>query len=81
MSSRVMKLVCKYTAKMECKVCGSEHFAMTKPGGGFHRGAWSCVHGCTLPSKTEPQAFNGWAQQWVNPEDMSIAEAATSAPA
>lgn len=80
MSSRVMKLVSDNTSKMECMVCGSDHYASIRRGGGYCRGAWSCAHGCRLPSKTEPQAFNGWSQKWVNPEDMHIPKAACSTP-
>lgn len=45
-----MKLVNKYTNEMECRVCGSIHFASIKPqsGGKFYRGSWQCRYGCTL---------------------------------
>lgn len=39
---RPMKLVDRYTGRMECRVCGSEHWGMLKHGGGFCRGAWQC---------------------------------------
>jgi hypothetical protein len=48
-----MKLIDPYTGEMECKVCGSTHFANIKPrsGGRFYRGSWQCVYGCELPEK------------------------------
>jgi hypothetical protein len=41
---KVMKLIDPYTGEMECKVCGSTHFANIKPrsGGRFYRGSWQC---------------------------------------
>lgn len=81
MSSRVMKLVDGYAGMMECKVCGSVHYASLKRGGGYVRGSWSCVHRCRMPTKTEPQALNGYRQKWVNPEDMHIAPVAPKVPA
>lgn len=48
---KVMKLVDRHNSILECKVCGGTHQAMTKPGGGFYRGAWQCSHGCRLPEK------------------------------
>ena len=50
MSKKVMKLVNPYTGEMECKVCGSTHWANIKPmsGGRYYRGSWQCVNGCKL---------------------------------
>lgn len=53
MSKKIMKLVDDRTGRMQCKVCGSEHQANTKPGGGFYRGSWQCVNECKLPEKNE----------------------------
>jgi hypothetical protein len=53
MSKKVMKLVNPWTGEMECKVCGSVHFASIKPmsGGRYYRGSWQCQYGCQLPEK------------------------------
>jgi len=50
MTKKVMKLIDLRTGEMECKVCGSRHFANVKPDsdGHFYRGSWQCVHGCKL---------------------------------
>jgi hypothetical protein len=52
MSRKVMKLVNESTGEMECRVCGAHHWANTRPGGGFKRGAWRCVNGCRGPRGT-----------------------------
>lgn len=41
-----MKLVDPYTGKMECRVCGAEHFARLAAAGRYYRGSWQCRHGC-----------------------------------
>jgi hypothetical protein len=45
---KVMKLVDVSTGLMECKHCGSQHYASIKPqsGGQFVRGSWQCVNAC-----------------------------------
>jgi len=48
MSKKVMKLTCRHTGLMECRVCGSERQAMIMPGGKFRRGSWQCVNGGKL---------------------------------
>lgn len=48
MTKKVMKLVNPITGKMKCKVCGSEHYANLRHGGGYVRGSWQCIHGCKL---------------------------------
>jgi hypothetical protein len=45
---KVMKLVDPHTGHMQCKLCGSEHFANLKHGGGYMRGSWRCVNGCRI---------------------------------
>lgn len=47
-SRKVMQLLDPSTGLMECKVCGSRHFANIKPdsGGKYYRGSWQCQHGC-----------------------------------
>ncbi len=45
---KVMKLLDERTGLMECQVCGARHCANTRPGGGYYRGSWQCVHGCKL---------------------------------
>jgi hypothetical protein len=47
-TQKAMKLTDRYNGKMECKTCGSTHYASIKSGGGYHRGAWqypdpSCI--------------------------------------
>jgi hypothetical protein len=51
-SQKAMKLVDRYTGKMECKFCGSEHYASIKPqsGGLYYRGSWQCCNS-QCPSK------------------------------
>jgi hypothetical protein len=50
-----------WTGEMECKLCGSVHFASIKPmsGGKYYRGSWQCRYGCTLPDRTAAQAPQG----------------------
>ena len=47
---KVMKLIDETTNLMECKVCGSRHFAQVRPNskGKFYRGNWQCQNGCSL---------------------------------
>jgi len=44
MSIKAMKLINPYTGLMECKACGSRHWASIKPdsNGRFYRGSWMC---------------------------------------
>ena len=47
-----MKLIDPYSGKMQCRVCGSRHFASVKPstitpsgfigGGHYYRDSWQC---------------------------------------
>lgn len=54
LSKRTMVLVDPKTGLMECRICGSIHFALKPPIGGtedigmpgFKRGSWQCVNGC-----------------------------------
>ena len=48
-TKKAMKLVDGYTG-MECKTCGSVHFASLKRGGGYYRGSWQCSNE-TCPTK------------------------------
>jgi hypothetical protein len=52
MAKKAMKLVNASTGLLECKTCGSVHFADIKPmsGGHFYRGAWECRND-TCPTK------------------------------
>ena len=62
MSKKVMKLTCSYTNQMECRVCGSVHYAMIRPhsGGRFYRGAWQCINGCRIPDQpADPEPAAG----------------------
>jgi hypothetical protein len=53
MTKKVMKLISPYTGEMECKVCGSVHFANIKPrsNGKYYYGFWQCINKCKLPEK------------------------------
>jgi hypothetical protein len=55
MSRKVMKLIDPLTGLMECKVCGSQHFASIRPGHGA-RDSWQCRYGCKLPESPEPES-------------------------
>jgi hypothetical protein len=67
MTKPVMKLMDGRTGEMQCKVCSSVHCASIKPHsiGRYYHGSWQCVYGCKLPTKLEPQAYNGWKQAWI----------------
>lgn len=43
---KTMKLVDERTGRMECKKCGSIHYANLLAGGRFRRGSWQCKEGC-----------------------------------
>jgi hypothetical protein len=47
---KVMRLIDMYTGRMECKVCGAEHYASIKPqsNGHYYRGSWQCQYGCKI---------------------------------
>jgi len=47
-TKKMMKLINPYTGLMQCKSCGSEHYASIKPvsNGQYYRGSWQCVNGC-----------------------------------
>ena len=54
-TKKVMRLIDPITGKMECKVCGSIHFAQIQSGteradgkARFYRGSWQCQNGCKL---------------------------------
>jgi hypothetical protein len=51
---RPMKLVDQHTGKMECQMCGSEHYASIKPrsNGRYYPGSWQCCDR-NCPSKQE----------------------------
>ncbi len=50
MTRRVMCLLDPFTGLMECKVCGTRHAALMRPGsdGKYYRGSWQCLNGCQL---------------------------------
>lgn len=54
MSKKVMKLICRHTGLMQCRVCGHEHYANVRPcsNGNFYRGSWQCVNKCQLEELT-----------------------------
>ncbi|MFZ2655549.1 MAG: hypothetical protein WAX69_11525 [Victivallales bacterium] len=53
MSCKAMKLIEPYFGKMQCRVCGSEHYASLKRGGGYHYGSWQCVNKCKVERKDQ----------------------------
>lgn len=54
---KVMRLIDGHTGRMQCKVCGAEHYASIKPmsGGQYYRGSWQCIHGCKLSDMETPE--------------------------
>lgn len=40
------QLLDPYSGRMECRVCGAEHFARIARGGHYYRGSWQCQNGC-----------------------------------
>ncbi|SPE25281.1 hypothetical protein SBA5_490057 [Candidatus Sulfotelmatomonas gaucii] len=40
-----MTLIDSNSGQMECRICGSQHWACTRPGGGYHRCSWQCPNG------------------------------------
>jgi hypothetical protein len=48
MTRRVMRLVDPSTGRMECRVCGSVHWARLRSGGHYFRGSWQCQNGCEV---------------------------------
>ncbi len=50
MTRPVMRLLDPFTGLMECKVCGTRHAALRRPGSGgkYVRGSWQCINGCQL---------------------------------
>jgi hypothetical protein len=63
-----MKLIDPYTGKMECRVCGSEHWANLKHGGGYTKGAWQC---CNEHCPTNRQIWDVEKQRWVKAKSPS----------
>jgi len=44
---KVMKLIDLRTGEMQCRVCGSVHYASLASGGRFKRGSWKCRFYCS----------------------------------
>jgi hypothetical protein len=68
MGKKVMKLVDSNTGKMECKICGSIHFASMRPnaeGGGYRRGSWQCDNSCKFLD--DGKVWNGRLQKEEKP--------------
>jgi len=42
---------------MECRVCGSRHFANLRSGGHYLRGSWQCLNGCKLPARHSTEKY------------------------
>lgn len=53
MTKKVMKLIDAPSGLMECKICGSRHWANVQPGGRYRRGSWQCENGCKLEEPPE----------------------------
>jgi len=64
-----MKLIDPNTGKMECRVCGSIHWANLKRGGGYHRGAWQCCDQ-NCPNKSTGLGY----RKAANPAKRNAAE-------
>src|SRR5665647_1023919 len=49
-TKKIMKLIDPNTGRMQCRICGDEHYASLKPrsNGNYYRGSWQCRHGCKL---------------------------------
>ena len=56
MNGKVMKLVDPRTGKMQCRMCGSVHWANVGSGGRYYRGSWQCQNGCRLKREPQPPA-------------------------
>jgi len=50
---KVMRLLDANSGLMECRVCGAQHCANARSGGGYHYGAWQCQNGCRLDGSTK----------------------------
>lgn len=53
MSKKVIVLLDPNTGLMECKICGSRHWANIRPGsnGKYYRGSWQCQNGCKFENE------------------------------
>lgn len=49
MSSKAMQLIDPSSGLMECRYCGSTHFASLR-NGRYRRGSWQCLNGCRAPT-------------------------------
>jgi hypothetical protein len=54
MARGTMKLVDPGTGKMECKECGSVHWANLRTGGHYFRGSWQCIYRADHSQVEEP---------------------------
>ncbi len=45
---KMMRLIDPYSGLMECKACGSRHYASIKPHseGKYYYGSWQCLYKC-----------------------------------
>lgn len=43
-TKKATRLVDPSTGRMECKHCGSEHYANLAPGGRYRGGSWQCLN-------------------------------------
>lgn len=55
MSRKVMKLIDPSTGLMQCRVCGSVHWANLRSGGHYCRGSWQCQNGCKPSERSQTQ--------------------------
>ena len=46
-----MRLLNAETGLMECRVCGTRHYASLRAGGRYKRGSWQCSKGCKPQTK------------------------------
>lgn len=64
-----MKLINSNSGQMECRICGSQHWACIRPGGGYHRCTWQC------PKGRCPSNRNRWSvelQRFVKPNWRTV---------
>ena len=57
-----MKLIEPHTGKMECRFCGSVHWANLKHGGGYHASSWRCHN---LSCSANEMIWDVERQRWV----------------
>jgi hypothetical protein len=62
MRKKVMKLLNPDSGLMECRVCGSRHWANLQRGDFYHKDSWTCQYGCRLENSTNVDEFSSTGQ-------------------